>query len=80
LMIDHTCHVVGSIAFALCNQNDRPCSGQTDFTIESSFSLWRSRDGSRLSGFQLWSCSREGKGCGHTPPPNVLPFELIEGQ
>jgi hypothetical protein len=25
-----------------------------------------------------WSCSSGAKGCGRTPPPSVLPFELIE--
>jgi hypothetical protein len=79
LTIDRTCHVVGSIAYTVCVQNG-PCSAQNDYVVQTSVSLWRSDDGSRLSGFQSWSCSVGGRGCGRTPPGNVLPFELIEGQ
>jgi hypothetical protein len=79
LTIDRTCHVIGSIAYAVCIQNG-PCSAQSDYVVQTTVSLWRSTDGSRLSGFQSWSCSVGGRGCGRTPPANVLPFELIEGQ
>ncbi len=80
LTIDRTCHVVGSIAYMVCIQNNGSCSPQSDYVVQTSVSLWRSSDGSRLSGFQSWSCSVGGRGCGRTPPANVLPFELIESQ
>jgi hypothetical protein len=57
LTIDRTCHVVGSITYSICNQINGACSAQNDYVIQTSVSLWRSRDGSRLSGFQSWSCS-----------------------
>jgi hypothetical protein len=80
LTIDRTCHVVGSITYSICNQINGACSAQNDYVIQTSVSLWRSRDGSRLSGFHSWSCSIGGRGCGRTPPASVLPLELIEGQ
>jgi hypothetical protein len=79
LTIDRTCHVVGSITYSICYQINGACSAQNDYVIQTSVSLWRSRDGSRLSGFQSWSCSIGGRGCGRTPPASVLPLELIEG-
>ena len=80
LTIDRTCHVIGSITYSICNQINGACSAQSDYAIQTSVSLWRSRDGSRLSGFQSWSCSIGGRGCGRTPPASVLPLELIEAQ
>jgi hypothetical protein len=44
LTIDRACHVVGSMTFSLGDQ-----------TIQGPVSLWRSVDGSRLSGFAVWS-------------------------
>jgi hypothetical protein len=67
LTIDRTCHVVGTIAYTVCVQNG-PCSTQGNYVVQTSVSLWRSGDGSRLSGFQSWSCSVGGRGCGRTPP------------
>jgi hypothetical protein len=80
LTIDRTCHVTGSIGYSICNQINGACAAQTDYVIQTEVSLWRSRDGSRLSGFQSWTCSIGGRGCGRTPPANVLPLELIEGR
>jgi hypothetical protein len=79
-MIDRGCHVVGSITYSICNRNNGACAAQNDYLIQTSVSLWRSRDGSRLTGFQSWSCSIGGRGCGRTPPAYVLPLELIESQ
>jgi hypothetical protein len=80
LMIDRMCHVIGSITYSICNRNIGACAAQNDYLIQTSVSLWRSRDGSRLTGFQSWSCSIGGRGCGRTPPAYVLPLELIESQ
>jgi hypothetical protein len=80
LTIDRTCHAVGPIDYTVCMQNNGPCSMQSDYVVHTTVSLWRSSDGSRLSGFQSWNCSVGGRGCGRTPPSNVLPFELIESQ
>jgi hypothetical protein len=80
LMIDRVCHVIGSITYSICNRNNGACAAQNDYLIQTSVSLWRSRDGSRLTGFQSWSCSIGGRGCGRTPPAYVLPLELIESQ
>jgi hypothetical protein len=80
LTVDRACHVVGTIAYTVCDPINGACSKQSDYVVRASVSLWRSGDGSRLSGFQSWSCSVGGRGCGRTPPPNVLPFELIQGE
>jgi hypothetical protein len=80
LTVDRACHVVGTIAYTVCDPINGACSKQSDYMVLASVSLWRSSDGSRLSGFQSWSCSVGGRGCGRTPPPNVLPFELIQGE
>jgi hypothetical protein len=80
LTVERTCRAVGPIAYTVCDSNMGACSKQSDYVIRTSVSLWRSTDGSRLSGFQSWSCSAGGRGCGRTPPPNVLPFELIQGE
>ena len=73
MTIDRACHVVGSIAYTFC---DPPYSGSSCQTYQQSVSLWRSSDGSRLSGFQHSSCLN----CIGGPLYFVYPFELIAGQ
>jgi hypothetical protein len=80
LTVDRACRVIGTIAYHVCDPINGACSTQSDYAVRTSVSLWRSRDGSRLSGFQSWSCSVGERGRGRTPPPNVLPFELIQGE
>jgi len=71
LKIDQTCHVVGSITYDF--SDDQWGGG----TAQESLSLWRSLDGSRLSGTRHFVCCN---GIGAIPQDWVVPFELIAGQ
>jgi hypothetical protein len=54
LTINHACHVVGSINYIVCAS--QPCSNPNQLkNIQTLPSLWRSRDGSRLSGLDQWT-------------------------
>jgi hypothetical protein len=67
LTIDRSCHVTGTINYAVVEQP----SSYSSYSAQVSVSLWRSLDGSRLSGSQLWTVRRASY---------VFPFELIAGQ
>jgi hypothetical protein len=71
LTIDRACHVVGSIAYTFEN-----ATGVT-LPVQLSVSLWRSADGSRLTGNVTVSPT-----CGSSPCVNnyVSPFELVAAQ
>jgi hypothetical protein len=74
LTIDNKCHVVGSLTFGYCNP-PRSCVNSWQMAV----SLWRSADGSRLSGMQVLTCPK----CKSIQDPAVTwvsPFEMIAGQ
>jgi hypothetical protein len=73
LTIDNACHVVGSITFGYCNPG-RSCVNSWQMTV----SLWRSGDGSRLTGTQVLTCPK----CKSVQEPVtwVSPFEMVAGQ
>ena len=73
MSIDNACHVVGSITFGYCNPG-RSCVNSWQMTV----SLWRSGDGSRLTGTQVLTCPR----CKSVQEPVtwVSPFEMVAGQ
>jgi hypothetical protein len=73
LTIDTACHVVGSIRFGYCNPG-RSCVNEWQMTV----SLWRSADGSRLSGTQVLTCPKCTSVRG--PITWVSPFEMVAGQ
>ena len=53
LTINRACKVIGAINYTVCSPS--PCGGPaTSMTIQNQALLWRSRDGSRLSGFVQW--------------------------
>jgi hypothetical protein len=51
LTIDSVCHVTGAINYAVVEKG----SSYSSYSALISVSLWRSTDGSRLSGFQQWT-------------------------
>jgi hypothetical protein len=73
ITIDNACHVVGSLTFGYCNPG-RSCVNSWQMTV----SLWRSGDGSRLTGTQVLTCPR----CKSVQEPVtwVSPFEMVAGQ
>ena len=73
LTIDRACHVVGSITFGYCNPG-RSCVNSWQMTV----SLWRSGDGSRLTGTQSLTCPK----CKSVQDPVtwVSPWEMVAGQ
>jgi hypothetical protein len=74
LTIDNKCHVAGSLTFGYCNPG-RSCVGGWQMSV----SLWRSADGSRLTGTQVLTCPK----CKSVQDPAVTwvsPFEMIAGQ
>ena len=53
LTINRACKVIGAIRYTVCSPS--PCGNPaTSMTIQNQALLWRSRDGSRLSGFLQW--------------------------
>jgi hypothetical protein len=74
LTIDNKCHVAGSMTFGYCNPG-RSCVTAWQMSV----SLWRSADGSRLTGTQVLTCPK----CKSVQDPAttwVSPFEMIAGQ
>ena len=71
LTINRACKVIGAISYTVCSPS--PCGNPaTSMTIQNQALLWRSRDGSRLSGFVQWG-----------PGQSIVeyyPLELIAGQ
>jgi hypothetical protein len=74
LAIDKACHVVGSITFGYCNPG-RSCVNSWQMSV----SLWRSVDGSRLTGTQVLTCPK-CKGDADPAVTWVSPFEMVAGQ
>jgi hypothetical protein len=74
LMIDKACHVVGSITFGYCNPG-RSCVN----TWQMSVSLWRSVDGSRLTGTQVLTCPK-CRSTENSAVTWVYPFEMVASQ
>jgi len=53
LTINRLCKVIGAISYTVCSPS--PCGNPgTSMTVQNQALLWRSRDGSRLSGFVQW--------------------------
>ena len=53
LTINRVCKVIGAINYTVCSPS--PCGNPgTSMTVQNQALLWRSRDGSRLSGFVQW--------------------------
>jgi len=74
LTIDNKCHVAGSLTFGYCNPG-RSCVNGWQMSV----SLWRSADGSRLTGTQVLTCPK----CKSIQDPTVTwvsPFEMIAGE
>jgi hypothetical protein len=71
LTIDRTCHAIGSITYDF--SDDQWGGG----TVQEELSLWRSSDGSRLSGSRHFACCNH---VGEVPQDWVVPFELVAGQ
>jgi hypothetical protein len=67
LAIDAACHVTGTISYAVVEKG----SSYSSYSAQISVSLWRSADGSRLSGFQQWTI----RGASY-----LFPFDLTAGQ
>ena len=65
--IDRRCHVTGTINYVVA---ERP-SSYSSYSAQLSVSLWRSIDGSKLSGSQRWTVRRASY---------FFPFELVAGQ
>ena len=72
--IDRSCHVAGSITFGYCNPG-RSCVNHWQMSV----SLWRSADGSRLTGTQVLTCPK-CKSVQDQAVTWVSPFEMIAGQ
>ena len=74
LTIDNKCHVAGSLTFRSATPAVPASPGGAE-----SVSLWRSADGSRLTGTQVLTCPK----CKSVQDPAVTwvsPFEIIAGQ
>jgi hypothetical protein len=71
LTIDRACHVIGTISFTIKNAMG------VNLPTQLSVSVWRSADGSRLSGNATVNLT-----CGSSPCLNnyISPFELVAGQ
>jgi hypothetical protein len=60
LTIDRSCHVTGSITYSLCaptNDIYVPDCANNQMSYQVKLSLWRSGDGTRLSGSALTACT-----------------------
>jgi hypothetical protein len=73
LTIDRTCHVTGTMTYSVCING---CAfPSTSFQILPS--LWRSIDGSRLSGYYNVVSGASNVCSGEGPCALILPFEMI---
>jgi hypothetical protein len=71
LTINPACKVIGAISYTVCSP--APCGDPvTSLTVQNQALLWRSRDGSRLSGFLQW---KPGQSI-----VEIYPLDLIAGQ
>ena len=71
LTINPACKVIGAISYTVCSPS--PCGNPvTSLTVQNQALLWRSRDGSRLSGFLQW---KPGQSI-----VEIYPLDLIAGQ
>jgi hypothetical protein len=78
LTIDRSCHVTGSITYSVCYpRGDTPDCVNEQQSYQVTPSLWRSGDGTRLSGTALYACTVGGPECFG---PWILPLEFIDGQ
>ena len=83
LTINRSCHVTGSITLAFCSStcdNNYVCTPDCvnyQASLQVTPSLWRSGDGTRLSGTALNACTVAGPACVGSW---MAPMELIDGQ
>lgn len=68
LTINQACRVIGAISYTVCSQSRCGDPGAS-ITVQNQALLWRSRDGSRISGFMQWT---PGEG-----PVQYNPLDLI---
>jgi hypothetical protein len=71
LTINQACRVIGAISYTVCSQS-RCGNPSASITVQNQALLWRSRDGSRISGFMQWT---PGEG-----PVQYNPLDLIAGE
>jgi hypothetical protein len=83
LTINRSCHVTGSITLTFCysscdaNNVCTPDCVNSQVSMQVTPSLWRSGDGTRLSGTALNACPVAGPNCVGSW---IAPMELIDGQ
>jgi hypothetical protein len=83
LTIDRSCHVTGSIMYSVClsscdsNNVCTPDCVNNQVSYQVTPSLWRSGDGTRLSGTALNACPVVGQACYGSW---IFPLEFIDGQ
>jgi hypothetical protein len=86
LTINRSCRVTGSITYTFCtnscdaNNVCTPDCVNGQVPIQMTPSLWRSGDGTRLSGTALNSCTTVGQSYNCNGSSWVTPMELIDGQ
>jgi hypothetical protein len=81
LTIDRSCHVTGSITYTNCGAgygNGTPDCVNNQQSYQAKLSLWRSGDGTRLSGSALTACT-VGLDCGLIGS-YIAPMEFVVGQ
>jgi hypothetical protein len=71
LTINQACRVIGAISYTACPQ-PRCGNPGASITVQNQALLWRSRDGSRISGFMQWTLG-EGR-------VQYYPLDLIAGE
>jgi hypothetical protein len=83
LTINRSCHVTGSITYSVCNSTCAanyvctPDCVNNQVSVQVTPSLWRSGDGTRLSGTALNACTVIGPACIGS---YIYPMEFIDGQ
>jgi hypothetical protein len=85
LTIDRSCHVTGSITHTICgsgydnNKNVYFPDCVNNPSYQAKLSLWRSGDGTRLSGSALIACTVASPDC-NIGGSLIFPMEFIDGQ
>lgn len=69
LSISSTCHVTGSISYSYCSTSPHTTCSASTINVTEAVKLWRSLDGSRLTGYSILSYAGQAFSVG--------PFEII---